>query len=186
MKNGAWRTSTADWVMMLDADEWVDVWPQDLAAYETANVTAVKTKGVFLVWPDDTTDLSTAPRGVWDPESLDPSHRIPKVQAYDKPALFFRSALTDIGTSVGGHQATPHGRVKWLSETRLPSPRLYHAKYFDLATAISRSKEYSLRMSDENKQNGWSARYNDISLTRIAREFEYLRQKAKPLPWRVL
>ena len=75
--------------------------------------------------------------------------------------------------------------MKWLSETRMPPPRVYHAKYFDLATAISHSKECSLRMSDENKQNGWSARCNDISLKRIARQFEYLCQKAKPLPWRV-
>ncbi len=185
IKNEAWKGSAADWVMMLDADEWVDVWPQDLAVYATNNVTAVKTKGVYLVWPVDTRDLSENPRGVWDSKSWDSSHKIPPLHLYNKPALFFRTAFTDIQTAPGGHTATTRGRVKWLSETSTPPPRLYHAKYFDVATTLARSKEYGMRMSEDNKKHGWSLRYNGMSLVLIARQFDFLRQVSKPLPWRV-
>ena len=185
MNNQAWKASNADWVMMLDVDEWVDVWPHDLAVYETHNVTAIKTRGVYLVWPEDTLDLSDPPRGVWDAAGWNASYRIPHLDLYDKPALFYRNAFTDVGISPGGHTATPVGRLKWLSETRTPPPRLYHARYFDAASTFARSKVYLARMSAENKEHGWGGHYEDVSADLIASQFVYLRRMSKPLPWRV-
>ena len=140
------------------------------------------------MWPDDTRDLSDEPRGVWDSRTLrNSSYKIRPVHEYDKSALYYRSAFTDLKTEPGGHTATPHGRVKWLSETRTSPPRLYHAKYFDVATSLARFKENESRMSDDNKKNGWSLQYHDgTSLELLQEEFDNLRQVSKPLPWRVL
>ena len=184
VKNEAWKKSSADWVLMVDADEWIDVWPQDLAAYETANVTAVKTKGIYLVWPTDTLDLSEEAHGVWDVKEWDASHGLPPVHLYDKPSLYYKSAMKEIGMAPGGHEASPQGRVKWLSETRTPAPRLYHAKYYDAGSMMARYEKYRLRMSDENKKNGWGV-YTTTPSELITKQFEYLRNSSRPLPWRV-
>jgi hypothetical protein len=185
VKNEAWKASAADWVLMVDADEWVDVWPQDLASYEAANVTAVKTKAVYLVWDKDTMDLSEEPRGVWDVEDWDASKKIAPVHMYDKPALFYRSAITETRISPGGHAAFPTGRVKWLAETLKIPPRLYHARYYDVSTLVARFQKYRLRLSEENKRRGWGGHYSSTSAL-ITDQFAYLRRCSRRLPWRVL
>ena len=185
LRNMAWKNSTADWVLISDMDEWVDIWPDRLAAYEVAGVTAVKARGAYLVWPNDTLDLSQEPRGVWEDSAMDASYRIPLVHVFDKPALYYRSAIDETDIDVGGHTAHPTGRIKWLHETPIPAPVLFHVKYFDTSTFSARFAQYRPRMTQENIRRNWGAQYMHTDNSTIVAQFAHMRQISRPLPWRV-
>jgi hypothetical protein len=179
IKNECWKDSKADWVIVADMDEWVDIWPSDLTRWEELKVTTVQTRGMILVWPNDTMDLTEPVRGIWG-DMADGG-----AKNYGKPCLFDRRSVTNIRTSVGGHTADFAGEVRWLSDVS-PSaspPWLYHAKYFHPPYFIQRGKDYFRRMSDENKAEGWSTRYFvEPSVAEIENEFKSLRKQSLPLP----
>ena len=183
-RNNVWKASTADWVLIVDTDEWMDVWPDRLATYEVAGVTAVKARGAYLVWPSDTLDLSQEPRGVWKDNAIK-SHGVSPVHMLSKPALFYRKAMNDTGISVGGHTARPTGRVKWLHETPIPLPMLFHAKYFDFSSLAARFANYRPRMTQENIQNGWGTQYLHTDNGTILAQFAHMRDISQHLPWRI-
>ena len=176
IKNEAWKNSTAEWIIVADVDEWIDTRPTDLDTYEAANATFVRAEGAILVWPEDTMDLSRPAHALYE-------HDEPRALGYSKPVLFHRRAITDTGIIPGAHMAYPTGQVTWLSDVQppIPAPRLYHAKYFDVNHSIDRSAAYAGRMSQDNRQHGWSAEYFEVNRTAIAEEFVRLRNVAKPV-----
>ena len=176
IKNEAWKNSTAEWIIVADVDEWIDIRPTDLDTYEASNATFVRAEGAILVWPADTMDLLRPAHALFEQDE-------PRALGYSKPALFRRRAITESGIIPGAHMAYPTGQVAWLSDVQppIPAPRLYHAKYFDVNHSICRAAAYAGRMSQENRQHGWSAEYFQVNKTAIAEEFIRLRNMAKPL-----
>ena len=175
MKNEIWKKSEADWVIVSDLDEWVDIRPSDLEAYEAEHVTIVKTEGISLVWPNDTYDLSQQVGGV--------SGNTVQTSMYSKPCLFDRRAITEYGSSPGGHMAHPKGRVKWLSDVvpSIPPPRLYHAKYFNEDYLVTRGQMSSERLSENNLNQGYGIQYLQSELHKIPGIVAEVREKQQPI-----
>lgn len=175
LKNNCFKTSEADWIIIVDLDEWVDVRPIDLDLYEAAGVTIVKTEGVTLVWESDTLDLNELPMTVQGDIDL--------TSKYSKPCLFDKRSITEFNSGPGGHVASPEGHVKWLADATPPilPPRLYHAKYFNETYLLERTMASNKRLSEENKSNGWGQQYFDSAMGSVSKRIRDIRQAAEPL-----
>ena len=131
MKNECWKGSDADWVIVVDADEWVDVSQKDLAGYTKRGVTIVEPKGFEMVSESDTTNLFSLRHSV-------------RNTLYDKPCIFDHRAIVDICFTTGCHDARPverGGDVHWwnvMKGLRIQRPTLYHMKYYSLAYLLDR------------------------------------------------
>ena len=138
IKNECWKTSTADWIIVCDVDEWIDC--DDVFLAKT-DCTIVKPEGYNMV--GYTTNLNKVVRGA--------RHRL-----MDKCVLFNRHAITAINYMPGGHRCKPVGTVVYNKEKVL----LYHMKFFQLGYHLKRQKEVAVRVSSYNKSRGWSKHYH--------------------------
>lgn len=174
VKSNCWKKSEADWVVIVDLDEWLDIRPTDLDDYEKRNVTIVKAEPSVLIWENDTNNLT------------DPPYSTPLTASeeewYAKPCLFDRRKITQYVTNPGGHTlAKQEGQINWLHNASSPvaSPRLYHIKFFDEKYLLNRYEKYNRRMSEENRQRGWATHYH---VDEVAKTFEERRKKLEPVP----
>jgi hypothetical protein len=174
VKSNCWKKSEADWVVIVDLDEWLDIRPTDLDDYEGRNVTCVKAEPSILIWKNDTNDLT------------EPPYSTPltafEEEWYAKPCLFDRRKITEYALNPGGHTlAKQEGQINWLHDVFSPvaSPRLYHVKFFDEKYLLNRYEKYNQRMSEENQRRGWATHYY---VHEVAKMFEERRKKLEPVP----
>lgn len=129
IKSNCWRASDADWILIVDLDEWVDIRPQDLDAFDAHNVTIIDPQQMILVWENDTLALvSSIPKGLVDASAME-------TQFYGKTNLFNCHAITDFAICPGGHHVNVSGRLKWLTDIEMPAKSTV-----GLAPFISRPK----------------------------------------------
>ena len=108
LKNTAWLGDAPSWVIFADADEWLDMSASALRREDAAGTTVVLTVGVEVVknstWADlRDVDLHESPRRGY------------RNRMYSK-LVAFKAAPPAVGVaymnySIGGHVATPTGRV---------------------------------------------------------------------------
>jgi hypothetical protein len=156
LKNEMWKSSTADWIIVCDIDEWIDC---DDAFLERTNCTVVKPEGYNMV--GHTKDLNRVVRGA--------RHII-----MDKCLLFNRHAITEMNFGPGGHKCKPEGNVIYNTEKVL----MYHMKFFHLGYHLQRQKLHAARVSEHNKSLGWSRQYTtDLRKTLTYYLYTWLKSK---------
>lgn len=137
VKNNCWKGSDADWVMVCDADEILDV---NIHQFEIAYQqfeTIFKTNG----WNIFSNDL---PKESWDEITTG----IPDAN-YSKLCIFNPKAIKEINYVYGCHEAKPEGDVRYSEEILT----LFHYKHVGGAERIAdRHALYASRLSDWNKR----------------------------------
>jgi glycosyltransferase involved in cell wall biosynthesis len=146
LKNEIWKSSTADWIIVCDIDEWIDC---DDAFLKSTPCTVVKTEGYNMV--AHTRNLNKVVRGA--------RHII-----MDKCLLFKREAISHMNYGPGGHLCKPEGKVIYNAET----VKMYHMKFFHLGYHLKRQKLAAARVSEYNKRQGWSKHYYSDARKSIA------------------
>jgi hypothetical protein len=119
---------------------------------------------------------------VWDPPPSNNSFGVQDVKLYDKPVLFYRPAINDTGIARGGHRASPIGQGKWLSDTHIPPPLLFHAKYFHAGALTARYELYKKRLAEETVRHRWGLKYTR-SAAQVEAEMASVRNISEALPW---
>ena len=132
-KNNYWKKSRADWVIVCDIDEWVDIHPFQLME----GISHFVSEGYDMVGGPDTE------YGVRNP-------------MYDKVNVFNPRLIKDINYSVGAHLANPKGKIN----PSLFKPKMYHMRYPDKETVVKRYQELESRQSKLNKENGFGIQYS--------------------------
>ena len=124
IKNQEWKESRnlADWVIMCDMDEWLDVTKDDLKREAAKGSTILRTKGFEVVAASTTIDASD----LKDMASL--SSGYPRADM-NKAVCFVPSAIERMNYTFGAHSCNPVGRVAWSNSTY----RLRHMNTLGLA-----------------------------------------------------
>ena len=120
-KNSVWKNSTADWVIVCDQDELVQISASDLLQLKSS-INVIQFRGYNM--------LSTGKQK--DPKLFD--HGFPS-QMYDK-CLMFKPTITEIGYTLGSHFIAPKPKPTY-SQFQF---NLYHynKSWFTLAEFIKR------------------------------------------------
>lgn len=160
VKNNCWKNADTNFVIVIDADEWLDIWPEDL---EEGN-TIIRCEYINMVNMKDDMDIWHMSYGVRY------AHRPGKFLCFNK--MFIK----EMNYGWGCHTAVPVGQIVF-SEKVYPC---YHYKYFNVDYLISRYKLFSERMSDHNKKYKLSFHYL-WSARKIRKEFNTLRKQAKKI-----
>ncbi len=149
IKNNAWKGSKADFCIIVDIDEFLEV-PSDLE-----DCTMVRTKGYDIVGPPPSRN------GVFNP-------------MYSKFCMFRPDQIKEINFSPGCHNCSPSGNIKVSTQTA----NLLHYKYISEEYVYARHKVYQGRISDINRTYQWGIEYFDPKREEIDKKFAELRDSA--------
>lgn len=162
LRNYYWHRfkSEYDYVIVVDADEFLEVTKDDVRALKEAGVTLPTVRGYQMVSRDFPKDLGEVTHGFADPVHM------------NKQAIF-SSSLDHVNYSIGCHTCDPVGDT--VRSERVFN--LYHYKYVGFDEFRDRSKRAAERVSDNNRLHGWGIHYlNDSTMTE--REFSNLLGKS--------
>jgi glycosyltransferase involved in cell wall biosynthesis len=159
IKNHVWKACEG-WVIVCDADEFLDLTAEDLFNETKSGTTIIRTNGYNMVNLFDSMDFEGISHGVRSP-------------SYDKQYCFNADKIKEINYTAGCHNAFPVGQIKY-SESAY---RCRHYKYINIEYMIARHKEYGKRLSEENLQKGWSTHYL-YAPEKIRNEFIMARKKS--------
>lgn len=135
-KNNIWKKSIADFVIIIDCDEFIEVLPDKLK-----RCTIAKSKGYdMLGYLDHTPD--TIENGI---------RHTPE----DKTCVFNPNKITAINYEVGAHTCKPEGTLIYTAEPF----KLFHMKAHSLNYMIGKFEESQKRLSSLNKEKGWGKHY---------------------------
>jgi glycosyltransferase involved in cell wall biosynthesis len=157
IKNNAWKHADTDWVIVCDADEFLDITPEDL----NTNQTLFESKGYNMCNVDNIDDVCSFRHGV-------------EAKQYDKIVCFNKRYIKEINYGAGCHNAEPQGDVIFSSVR----PKLCHMKFINVDLLVNKYKSYASRLSDENKQMRWGYHYEQEEW-RIREEYKNTLQLAK-------
>lgn len=141
IKNNCWKLG-ADWCIISDLDEWLDIDESFLDYEHKKGTTIIKTIGWNMCNKDDIKDLQKIKTGV-------------RSVNYDKLICFRTSKIKEINFGAGSHFCKPVGEVVY-SEKKYP---LLHIKFFNEQYLVDRYKLYNTRRSQEMIRNGWGFHY---------------------------
>lgn len=166
VKNQVWKRSApytgmvADWVIMVDADELLQV-NENILQF-SYQYTIINAQAVDMVGMHDT---DTHPEQLI--YGVHYSH-IPR-----KMLAFRRDRIIDINYGFGSHTAMPIGRV-YIDEAQ----EYHHYKYISPSHVIGRNNMIGPRLSAMNKRKALSFHYNH-SPSKVKGHFKKLRKQAK-------
>lgn len=154
IKNNCWKASKADWVIVCDIDELLEI-PEhiDLSKYSIIN-----TNGYDMLGPP--------------PERMGVYNKM-----YSKHIMFRPDAINEINYKPGCHGCSPTGNVSGSKETL----NLLHYKYISEDYLLERRKLYAGRLSEINKKHGWGSEYQEIEKEKISVIFTAIRSLVKPV-----
>ena len=150
IKNQCWKQSQADFVIVCDADEFLEV-PTDIEG-----CTLIKTRGFDMIGEPDSR------LGVYN-------------HIYSKYIMFSPKDIKEINYSAGCHYCKPVGRIV---ENEIHALML-HRKYISEEHIIKRYANYSQRNSEQNRMNGYCLHYDQNNENVVHNMFQELRQKAQ-------
>lgn len=134
-KNNVWKNSTADFVIVCDVDEWVNI-PSDIS-----NFTIIKSEGWNMVGD-----------GIQTPEEI--NRGVPSFY-YDKTCVFSPKHIKEINYTIGGHTCNPIGNLIYYPT----NPKLYHMKFISEEFLLKKYALIKNSLSEINKMYGWSRHY---------------------------
>ena len=152
IKNNCWKQSKADFVIVCDVDEFLEV-PTDIDG-----CTIIKTRGFDMIGEPDSR------LGVYN-------------SIYSKNIMFSPKYIQEINYSAGSHYCTPIGK---LVENEIHALML-HRKYISEEHIIRRYQNFSHRNSESNRMNGYCLHYDMNNANVIHNMFQELREKAQVL-----
>ena len=150
-KNKVWKDDAGkcDFVIVVDVDEFVYA-PNIVEMLEQCKndgKTILRPNGYNMV----SRALPTTGGQIYDEIKLGKYRGL-----NSKPCVFDPNKIIDINFSVGAHTAMPVG---WVDLFTLPDLKLLHYRYIGFDYYLKRQKMFAKRISDKNKQHGWSYQY---------------------------
>lgn len=144
IKNNVWKGSVADWVIVCDADEILDVSEARLSAATTTGKTIFKTYGWQVFSENMPTDsFSELTNGFHDTN-------------YSKTVIFNPKEIVNINFDYGAHSSCPEGRIEYADNILT----LFHYRNIGGADRlVQRHREYRRRLSPLNKELGLGIHY---------------------------
>lgn len=153
IKNNCWKYSTADFVIVCDIDEFLEV------KFLVKDCTIIRTEGYDMVGPLDTR------LGL-------------RNDMWDKCVMFRRrGGIKEIGYDFGCHRCHPQGTVIYSKGIA----KLLHRKWLSPQYVFDRHSAYEKRLSDLNKQYGWGEHYHNTTMEKIEAKFKVLQLGARPV-----
>lgn len=134
-KNSIWKGSTADFVIVCDCDEFVDIQVNQLIDFTILPTIGYNMVGVAEETPD------TINCGVLAEEM-------------SKTCVFSPKEITNINYIHGAHTCTPEGNIKTA-----PAVALYHMKFISAQYVVDKYQSSQKRLSKINKKHGWGFQY---------------------------
>lgn len=174
IKNNVWKKSIADWVIVCDMDELIDLEnlrPQ-LEAYLNTSIYAIKCQGYNMFsekFPEhyDKPITKQITRGV-------------RAQNFDKTILFRPSKVQEMNYSPGAHTCSPifYSHEGNPIQTGI---KLFHYKYIGLDYLAQKHDMYAQRLSQYNKQHNFGGEYQKgkdhvIQCFNVIKESKLLKQ----------
>lgn len=140
IRNNCWKNSDADWVVVVDSDEFIKLNLEELSS-EKFNI--VKCKGYEIFGEGES--FEKLRYGV---ESI----------GYSKPVVFKKDYFIDINLHPGSHSCSPVTKegVQIVYGGNFP---LYHTKWRSWEHGIGKAKELAPRVSEEDKLMGHNFHY---------------------------
>jgi glycosyltransferase involved in cell wall biosynthesis len=141
IKNTCWKKSKADWVIVVDCDEFV-YHPDLLKILQNSDFTAFTPRWYEMF----SEDFPVTSGQIYDEVKQG-------YEAWPKLNLFRPTELTDINYEIGCHLAHPKGNVN-LNYVESGILTL-HMRHLGKQYIINRNEMYAKRLSRENIKNGW-------------------------------
>ena len=138
IKNNCWKDANTEWVIVCDADEFLDINSNNL----NTNQTLFKSKGYNMCNVDNITEYDTIRYGI-------------EAVQYDKVVCFNKTYIREINYTPGCHSCNPVGDVIY-TDIR---PKLLHMKFLNEDLLVEKYKSYASRLSDENLKQNWGYHY---------------------------
>lgn len=152
IKNNCWKQSTADYVIVCDTDEFLEL------KSDIEGCTIIKTKGFDIIG-----DLDSR-MGVYNP-------------IYSKYIMFSPKQINEIKYNAGCHTCNPIGNIV---ENEIPA-LLLHRKYISEEHIIKRYHNFSRRNSENNRENGYCLHYDMNSEIVINNMFNEMKKNAQQI-----
>lgn len=153
IRDNIWKTSSADWIIMCDMDEFLCMTYKDLENEDTQDTTIISTIG-YEIFGDSQNeylndlDITTLTSGI-------------QSNFFNKPICFKRTSIVNINYIPGAHSANPVGVIKY-SKKKYP---LYHFNFLGLPWYI---KKHIRRAQQKDKQKySHGTSYYDKEVLRI-------------------
>lgn len=148
IRNNCWKESEAEWCLVVDTDELVDVDEMILETCIALDGTCpniFQCKGYEMFGTEEDT-VHTLTQGC---ESA----------GYCKPVLFRPNCFIEINLAPGSHSANPipssNNTIIWKKD----SPDMYHTKWRSWTNGIERARLLAKRRSEHSRKMGWNFHY---------------------------
>jgi hypothetical protein len=141
IKNNCWKDAKTDWVLICDADEFLDINEHQLSK---ENCSIIQSEGWNMINTEDNPQLL-----------LKDIKWGSRAKQYDKYFLFNKNLIKEINYSVGCHFANPKGEIKFSEKKYL----LYHFRAIDENYIVNKNLSFAKRLSKENLKNNWGFHY---------------------------
>lgn len=158
VKNNCWKESRADWVIIVDADEFV--WhPDPIKALSETNATII-----IPNFYDMYSEVFPTTEGqIYDEVFMGKEQFIPAA----KMNLFKPSEIFEMNYSPGCHEANPEGNILKAN----PGFKTLHMRYLGKQFAIDRNQRASRRRSVLNKEKNWGD-HVDTPVDELSKRFD--------------
>lgn len=161
VKNHCWMGSKAEWVMVVDIDEFI---------YHPSIVKCLKKIKATIVQPQFINMYSevfpTTPGQIY--EEVTKGTQEGSVSWGSKMNIFRPGEIKRINYGVGCHHADPEGNIILEKESEI---KTLHMKFLSKEWVIERSQYAAGRLSELNKMKGWGYHYQ-LSPERISASFD--------------
>lgn len=151
IKNNCWKESKADWVIVCDIDELIEV------NFDISKYTIINTKGFDMI-------------------GLPPSKLGVHNKMYSKHIMFRPNCFKEINYTPGCHSLNPIASGTISGSVEIAN--LLHYKYINEDYVYNRHMMYQERLSDINKQLGWGIEYQNVERKKIINKFKELRSQS--------
>ena len=141
IKNNCWKQSKINWVLIADADEFLDINQEQL---QKEDCSIILSKGYNMVNLEDDLIFENIKFGI-------------RAKQYDKYYLFNKSKIKEINYEAGCHSANPKGEIKFSKNVY----NLFHYTMLSEQYLIDRYRRNYERLSSINKKYGWGIQYTE-------------------------
>jgi len=145
IKNKCWEGNSSDWVIIVDADEFV-YHPNLVNILSTTDATIITPK-----WCNMFSDhIPTTNGQIYDEICYGVEY-----EDGGKTNIFKPKEITEINYDVGCHRCNPKGNIIYR-DTEI---KTLHMRYFSIDYVMERNAIAAKRLSQRNRDNGWSYHY---------------------------
>jgi len=157
IKNECWKGSKADWVIVIDTDEFI-YHPDLIKILNETNATIMKS-----TWCEMYSDTIPHEDGqIYDEVKTG----LVRSRGRAKLAIFRPDRINEMNWTVGCHQASPEGEVIYEDY----GAKTLHYRHLSLEYVLMRNRINSARLSKNNRAMGWSTQY-DQSVAHVTKGF---------------